>query len=323
MSALRAPAALMTRHPAPLRARVVTKAMASEGRPTPRGRAPGRPKPEDSANVPGPDYVPARIPTMLNNTPHPREDRAWFYDDCTDTLVKAVTGPDRLTRCKAKVEFPELNVDGDVYRIGTLLELVRELAMKLAADGKRVRVCVQGSMGSGVFQGLPLSLSGVARILEMMDWGDADEFISRGSIGGDVPQADDDYFILIAPQNIVGYAVLPYIQEMEASAGDRPMIMINPKLDDVQSAGNVMSIRGRGDRREYVSKWETAYHFRLLYKKPFFFPIFGALRFAGGKWELYKRFGKMESEEYRLMRTYAEGEPNAGEITRVILARNA
>ena len=161
-------------------------------------------------------------------------------------------------------------------------------------------------MGSGVFQGLPLSLSGVARILEMMDWGDADEFISRGSIGGDVPQADDDYFILIAPQNIVGYAVLPYIQEMEASAGDRPMIMINPKLDDVQSAGNVMSIRGRGDRREYVSKWETAYHFRLLYKKPFFFPIFGALRFAGGKWELYKRFGKMESEEYRLMRTYAE-----------------
>ena len=32
---------------------------------------------------------------------------------------------------------------------------------------------------------------------------------------------------------------------------------------------------------------------------------------------------KMESEEYRLMRTYAEGEPNAGEITRVILARNA
>ena len=260
---------------------------------------------------------------MLNNTPHPREDRAWFYDDCTDTLVKAVTGPDRLTRCKAKVEFPELNVDGDVYRIGTLLELVRELAMKLAADGKRVRVCVQGSMGSGVFQGLPLSLSGVARILEMMDWGDADEFISRGSIGGDVPQPDDDYFILIAPQNIVGYAVLPYIQEMEASAGDRPMIMINPKLDDVQSAGNVMSIRGRGDRREYVSKWETAYHFRLLYKKPFFFPIFGALRFAGGKWELYKRFGKMESEEYRLMRTYAEGEPNAGEITRVILARNA
>jgi hypothetical protein len=35
------------------------------------------------------------------------------------------------------------------YGVGTLLELVREIAMKLAADGKKVRVCVQGSMGTG------------------------------------------------------------------------------------------------------------------------------------------------------------------------------
>jgi hypothetical protein len=28
-----------------------------------------------------------------------------------------VTGDNRLTRVKAKIEFPELNVDGDVYRI--------------------------------------------------------------------------------------------------------------------------------------------------------------------------------------------------------------
>ena len=99
------------------------------------------------------------------------------------------------------------------------------------------------------------------------------------------------------------------------------MIMINPKLDDIQSAGNVMSIRGRGDRREYVVKVATAYHFRLLYKKPFFFPIFGALRFAGGKWELYKRFGKMATEEYKLMRVYEDGEPGSAEITDVILNR--
>jgi adenylate kinase len=109
-----------------------------------------------------------------------------------------------------------------------------------------------------VFQALPLSLNGVMRILELMDWGDADEFISQGSIGGDVPREDDDYFIIIAPQNIVGYSVLPYLQEMEKAVGDRPMIMINPKLGDIQSAQNVMSIRGRGERREYVSAWEEA-----------------------------------------------------------------
>jgi hypothetical protein len=63
-----------------------------------------------------------------------------------------------------------------VYRIGTLLELVREVATALAADGKRVKVCVQQAMGQGVFQGLPLSLNGVMRIMKQMDWG--------GSAGG-------------------------------------------------------------------------------------------------------------------------------------------
>jgi len=66
-----------------------------------------------------------------------------------------VTGDDPRNRVKAVIEFPELNIDGDVYRVGTLLELVREVAMRLAADGKKVRVCVQGSMGSGVFQAMP------------------------------------------------------------------------------------------------------------------------------------------------------------------------
>ena len=54
------------------------------------------------------------------------------------------------------------------------------------------------------------------------------------------------------------------------------------------------------------------YHFRLLYKKPFFFPIYGALRYGtGGMWELYKKFGKMEQEEWKLLRTYDDGEPGA------------
>lgn len=40
----------------------------------------------------------------------------------------------------------------DVYRIGTLLELAREIASALAQDGAHVKVCVQQSMGQGVFQ---------------------------------------------------------------------------------------------------------------------------------------------------------------------------
>ena len=48
-------------------------------------------------------------------------------------------------------------------QIGTFLEMVREFVTELTMDGKTVKVCVQGGMGSGVFQGLPLQLSGVDR----------------------------------------------------------------------------------------------------------------------------------------------------------------
>lgn len=40
----------------------------------------------------------------------------------------------------------------DVFRIGTLLELVRDVACALTIDGKKVKVCVQKAMGQGVFQ---------------------------------------------------------------------------------------------------------------------------------------------------------------------------
>lgn len=43
----------------------------------------------------------------------------------------------------------------DVYRIGTLLELARELASSLAQDGDHVKVCVQQSLGQGVFMVSP------------------------------------------------------------------------------------------------------------------------------------------------------------------------
>ena len=53
---------------------------------------------------------------------------------------------------KCRCTIPELNSEMDVYRIGTLLEMVREMAYQLAVDGKLVKVCVQQSMGQGVFQ---------------------------------------------------------------------------------------------------------------------------------------------------------------------------
>ena len=48
--------------------------------------------------------------------------------------------------------IPELNPAMDVYRVGTLLELAREIATTLAQDGAHVKICVQQSLGVGVFQ---------------------------------------------------------------------------------------------------------------------------------------------------------------------------
>ena len=58
----------------------------------------------------------------------------------------------------------------DTYRVGTMLEMVRELTTHLADHGNRVKVCIQGSMGEGIFTGLPLSLSGTMAIMTRMDW---------------------------------------------------------------------------------------------------------------------------------------------------------
>jgi len=37
-------------------------------------------------------------------------------------------------------------------------------------------------------------------------------------------------------------------------------------------------VQGRKERLEFIASFETVYHFRLLYNKPYWFPIYGALR---------------------------------------------
>eukprot|EP00889_Picochlorum_renovo_P000669 jgi/Picre1/27699/NNA_000663.t1 len=110
--------------------------------------------------------------------------------------------------------------------------------------GGKVKVCVQQSLGTGVFQGTPLALSGVRRILLQMDWGEVSDQIEIGQLGRD--QIDDcQTYILISPQNITGHSVLPLISEMvdEAHADKKEIIMVNPQLGDIMSSGGVMSVQ--------------------------------------------------------------------------------
>lgn len=67
-------------------------------------------------------------------------------------------------------------------------------------------------------QGMPLSLNGVMRIMGGMGWGPAGDRITTGNIGaGEVEGADA--FVIIAPQNIVGHSILPFLQGARAAAG--------------------------------------------------------------------------------------------------------
>lgn len=264
------------------------------------------------------------VPKFLNNTPHSREIRKTFYQDVTDSIQRAVD--DGVTRMTVETVFPEMNTEQDVYRVGTMLELVRTTATQLAQDGKRVRICVQGSMGEGVFQGLPLSLSGVRRILELMDWeeGLRDTFIFFGSLGREEVQPEDDIYLVISPQPIVGYAILPYLQEHCEAAQHRPVVLVNPNLIEIQSSGGVMSVRGRKERYEWIDKFQKIYHFTLLYKKPAWHPIYGALRMEyGGPWEVYKRVtlsrNRPRDEEYQFKATF-DARPNPEKITKAIFS---
>ena len=259
------------------------------------------------------------IPTRLNNIPHERSTRQHFYTEVSTAVEAALA--DGALRLSVRCTIPELNTEFDVYRVGTMLELVRELAVMACKDGKRVKVSVQQALGQGVFQGTPLSLSGVTRIMGQMDWGAATDFIQLGNLGaGEVEGAD--VLILIAPQNVTGHSVLPLLEETAAAAGaaGKPMILINPKLGDIPASGGVMGVRGREERTNFVDTFLPAYHFRLLYLSAAAYPIMGALRYSWkGPWEVFRRVDTVDGEGARAEAYQVAGEfeaqPNASQIT--------
>ncbi|MCD7458562.1 hypothetical protein HAX54_038575 [Datura stramonium] len=249
------------------------------------------------------------IPTRLNNIPHSREIREYFYTDVLQATQRAVN--DGKTRLKIEISIPELNPAMDVYRIGTLMELIRVLALSFADDGKRVKVCVQGSMGEGALAGMPLQLAGSRKILEYMDWGDygaLGTFINIGSIGGKEVDKQDDLFILVAPQNAVGNCIIDDMRAMTDAAGNRPVILVNPKLKDLPGSSGIMQTMGRDKRLEYAASFEICYQFRLLYYAGTQYPIMGALRMSYPYlYELYKRVDESPGKEkYVSLATFAK-----------------
>ncbi|XP_050365984.1 adenylate kinase 5, chloroplastic isoform X2 [Argentina anserina] len=256
------------------------------------------------------------IPTKLNNIPHSRDIRNYFYDDVLQATKRSIN--DGGIRLKVEINIPELNPEMDVYRIGTLMELVRTLALSFADDGKSVKVCVQGSMGEGALAGMPLQLAGTRQILEYMDWGEygaMGTFIKIGAIGAKHVDDTDDLFILVAPQNAVGNCIIEDLQAMTDAAGDRPVILINPRLKDLPASSGIMQTMGRDKRLKYAATFENCYFFRLLYYAGTQYPIMGALRMSYPyRYELYKRMNDPSGKEkYVIISTYPK-KPTIDEV---------
>ena len=163
-------------------------------------------------------------------------------------------------------------------------------------------------MGVGIFTGTPKSLSGVAKLLQLMDWqneeGEANEGILGDKIrfggigkehvindhtvqnedGSTTDIAGDDVFICIAPQSMVGTdtSIIQPLQEMVQAAADRPVILINPDLVDKVSAAGQQNVRGRQERIDFANSFQTISQFTNTYTSgTSYFPILGAISKLG------------------------------------------
>lgn len=249
----------------------------------------------------------------LNNIPASKKARSHLGDAVCDAVVAAIL--EGAPTLSVTVKPPELDPEMDTYRIGTLLELARHLASRIIeGTGRRVRICVQAPMGEGVLAGLPISLNGVRKLMEMMDWGaqgeelQAKKFIGFGAVGADWVDKDDDVFVVLAPQSIVGSSIVPLLKEMVEAAAGRPVILINGRMGDVQSAAGVMSYRGRADRLDFVDEFRECFHFSLVVPMGrTFFPIIGAVcrPFLDCPYTLYRR-QELCSEENRVFANSVE-----------------
>lgn len=153
----------------------------------------------------------------------------------------------------------------------------------------------------GIFTGVPKQLNGVHTLLQRMDWqsGEGEEnegmvgdYVNFGFVGrehvvdfkkgdGEAPDTQqDDVFIIICPQNMVGLesSIIGSLSEMVDAAGDRPVILLNPDLTDKISSQGQQSVRGRQQRLDFANSFETIFQFQNIYfSGTSYFPILGSV----------------------------------------------
>lgn len=141
-----------------------------------------------------------------------------------------------------------------------------------------------------------------AAALARRDWGDP-EFSVRGigEIKGQM-EPDDQAYIFVEPSSVE----VTQVEEMCTQAGDKFVIMLNPKLEDVATIG--IGYAGRQLRERFLSTLESVYYLR---------PMAGAvlLRAYPGPWQVWQ---EASEDNYTLVAELPQ-KPSGEALDRILL----
>lgn len=141
-----------------------------------------------------------------------------------------------------------------------------------------------------------------AAALARRDWGDP-EFSVRGigEIKGQM-EPDDQAYIFVEPSSVE----VTQVEEMCTQAGDKFVIMLNPKLEDVATIG--IGYAGRQLRERFLSTLEPVYYLR---------PMAGAvlLRAYPGPWQVWQ---ETSEDNYTLVAELPQ-KPSGEALDRILL----
>lgn len=99
-----------------------------------------------------------------------------------------------------------------------------------------------------------------AAALARRDWGNPPfEVRGIGEFKASI-QAEDQAFVLVAPSSVE----VKQVETMSQEAGDRPFILLNPRLEDVAITG--IGYAGRQLRERFLNTIETCYYLRPIEK---------------------------------------------------------
>jgi hypothetical protein len=124
-----------------------------------------------------------------------------------------------------------------------------------------------------------------AAALARRDWGDKPYAIRGiGELKAQI-QSEESLFLFVEPSSV---EVLQ-VEELCAEAGDRPVVLLAPRMEDVATVG--IGYAARQLRERFISTFETCYYLR---------PMDGAalMRCYPGPWQVWK---ETESGDYTLI----------------------